>query len=76
MTAQEYRAKAEEARREAARSDDARVKAQWLKMAEGWDDLAVSAERRLGPGGDQPQRGPPWRGRPEKRNGPASPPGR
>jgi hypothetical protein len=44
MTADLYRARAEELRRIAARTDDPAVKAEYLKLAKGWEDLARSTD--------------------------------
>ena len=51
MTAEKYRKHAEASRREAERTSNATLKAQWLKMAETWDKLVEYVEQRTKRGG-------------------------
>ena len=46
MTAEDYRAKADEARRQAEQPGNAPMRDQWLKLVQSWDALASSVEQR------------------------------
>ena len=46
MRIEDYRAKAEEMRKLARSAPDPLLQAEYLKLAQGWDDLAVSAHEQ------------------------------
>jgi hypothetical protein len=54
MRIADYRSKAEEMRKLARGAPDALLQAEYLKLAQGWDDLAASAAEQ----GDEPPQTP------------------
>ena len=54
MHVEDYRAKAEEMRKLARNAPDPLLQAEYLKLAQGWDDLAASADEQA----QQPSREP------------------
>ena len=54
MRDQDYRAKAEEMRKLARHAPDALLQAEYLKLAQGWDELANSLDETGGAPSEQP----------------------